>query len=115
MLFALLHIACAPPEDTGDSAPEEDTEIPEQPVCEPAVVEYDGPDEPRVGDAWSFWLTCDGVLQMGASRLSVEPATAGSIDDSGSAPVITWNEAGDALLKVQTGRFKGEREVVVLP
>lgn len=77
-------------------------------------MEFDGPEEPHVGDAWSFWLTCDGVLQMGTSRVSVEPAEAGSIDDSGSAPMITWNVAGDAVLKVQTGRFKGERAVTVL-
>lgn len=113
MLLLALAVACSTPEDTADTSPEEDTEIPEPEVCEPAVVEFDGPEAPHVGDAWAFWLTCDGVLQMGVSRPSVEPAEAGSIDDSGSTPVVTWNLPGEHVLKMQTGRFKGERTVTV--
>ncbi len=114
MTLALLLAACDTAVDTGDSAEPEEIDYPDVAVCEPAVVEFDGPAEPHVSDAWTFWLTCDGVLQMGASRLSVDPPTAGVIDDSGNAPVITWAEAGAATLKVQTGRFKGERAITIL-
>ena len=89
--------------------------IPEAAVCEPAVVEYDGTDEPRVGDLWKFWLTCDGTLQMDASRTSGEPAEAGTLADGESVPEVTWARAGEATLSIQTGRFKGERVVTVLP
>ncbi len=115
MLLPILLLACSPAADTGDSAEEEEVVIPDAAVCEPAVVEFDGNADPRVGDLWSFWLTCDGVLQMGASRVSVEPATAGLIEDGASTPEITWQEAGEATLYVQTGRFKGERIVTVAP
>lgn len=113
MILALLLIACPEPEETGDSVPVEDTDPPEALTCEPAVVKFDGADPPKVGDAWSFWLTCDDVLQMGASRTSVDPIDAGTIDDSGSAPIITWLVAGDHTLSIQTGRFKGELAVSV--
>jgi hypothetical protein len=114
MLFALLLIACPEPDDTGDSAVEEERVIPETATCEPAVVEYDGNDTPKVGDVWKFWLTCDGVLQMGASRPHVDPAEAGEIVDGASTPEITWKQAGEATLTIQTGRFKGERVVTVI-
>ncbi len=114
MILALLLAACETTVDTGDSAEPEEIDYPDEVVCEPAVVKFDGPEEPHVNDSWTFWLTCDDVVMMGVSRLSVEPATAGVIDDSGNAPLITWAQAGDAVLKVQTGRFKGERPITIL-
>lgn len=113
MLLALLLIACPVVDDTGDSAEEQEVVIPEAAVCEPAVIEFDGPAEPKVGDLWKFWLTCDGTLQMGASRTSVEPANAGTLADGASTPEITWAKAGEATLFIQTGRFKGELDVTV--
>ncbi|MSQ03480.1 MAG: hypothetical protein EXR71_16585 [Myxococcales bacterium] len=114
MILALILAACDTAVDTGDSAEPEEIDYPDVAVCEPAVVAFDGPEEPHVNDTWTFWLTCDDVVQMGASRLSVDPATAGEIDDSGNVPVITWKQAGAATLKVQTGRFKGERAITIL-
>jgi hypothetical protein len=114
MLLALFLIACPLADDTGDSVVEPEDVIPEVAVCEPAVLEFDGPEAPKVGEVWKFWLTCDDVLQMGASRPSIEPITAGSIVDGASTPEVTWLEAGEATLTIQTGRFKADRVVTVL-
>lgn len=113
MLLALLLTACPEPEDSADSAPVVEQDPPDPAVCEPAVIKYDGPDEPKVGDVWKFWLTCDDVVQMGVTKASVDPVDAGSLADGTNTPEITWSKAGDATLHIQSGRFKGERVVTV--
>ena len=114
MILALVLLACPEPVETGDSAPVEDTPPPAALTCDPAVVKFDGADPPKVGDVWSFWLTCYDEVQMGASRPSVNPVDAGTITDGTSTPQIEWKEVGEATLHIQTGRFEGDRVVTVL-
>ncbi len=114
MLLALLFVACPEPTDSGDSVVVEDNDPPDPAVCDPAVIEYDGPDEPHVNDVWKFWLTCDGTMHMGVAKVSVDPVDAGSFADGASTPEVTWLKAGTHTLKIQSGTFKGEREVTVL-
>ena len=113
MLAALFLIACAQPEDSADSAVVEDTDPPAPLECEPAVVEYDGEDAPKVGDLWKVWLTCDGVLQMGLTRVTLDPVDAGNVVSGENTPEITWAKAGDASIHLQTGHFTGDRTVTI--
>lgn len=114
MILALLFLACPEPDETGDSAPVVDSPPPDALTCDPAVVKFDGADPPKLGDIWSFWLTCDDAVQMGPSRPSVDPSDAGTITDGASTPQIEWKAVGEATLHLQTGRFEGERVVTVL-
>lgn len=111
MLIPLLYIACTPEvDDTADTAPAESDEIPEIHECGEVELLFDGNDPPHVGDLWTIWLTCDGTVLMGASRIGITPVEAASANEN----ELTWALAGEATIDMQTGQTKGSRTVTVL-
>jgi hypothetical protein len=111
MILALL-FACEPDDvDTGDSAPVEETEYPDTLECNTLELRADKEDPPHVGEDWTIFLFCDDVLLTGASKVGLDPTDAATVNEN----VLTWAKPGDATITLQTGRFKTERDVSVLP
>ncbi len=111
MLIALLYIACTPEvDDTADTGTEEDTYVPEVAECPDVELRFDGDDPPRVGSVWTIWLTCEGTVLMGASRIAITPVEAATNVDN----ELTWAIPGEATIEMQTGQTKGSLTVTVL-
>lgn len=109
-----LGTGCSGAADSGpDTAPSDTapatTESPAPDPCDIVEIDYDGPDEPEVGDAWTLFMRCDGALMLGPSVIQFDPVTFASIDEN----VITFLESGTGLLSMQTGAYQAELEIVV--
>lgn len=111
----LLSISCSGKDgETGfvatDTAPTETTpEPPQSTGCDAVEFDYDGPEEPVVGDEWTVWLRCDGALLMGASVISVDPPELATIADN----LLTFAQTGTGTVHVQTGAFSASQDVTV--
>ena len=77
--------------------------------CEEVTLNYDGEDEPVVGDMWTVWLKCDGALLMGPSVLSVEPVEFAQIFDK----TVTFAMAGSGDIRLQTGTWSDTITITV--
>jgi hypothetical protein len=78
--------------------------------CEVVEVGFDGPEPPHVGDKWTVWPICDGVVTTGAAVIRVDPADSGSLAEN----EITFLYAATVTVTVQTGPDRGEMVVEVL-
>jgi hypothetical protein len=114
-MFLALYFACTPdPVDSADTGEQEEIEYPEVTTCDVTEIRTEDEDPPHVGEGWTIFLWCDDALMTGASKVAVEPVDAATFDDSTGVIVVTWALAGDAVLSLQTGRFKATRDVTVL-
>lgn len=110
-MLLLLSLACAPAEDSV-----EETYVPvdtnSKLECATMDIQPDlnDPDPPHVGDSWTIFLWCDDTLLTGASRVILTPPEAGTIAEN----VITWAEAGDVDVFMQTGVYKTTETISIL-
>ncbi|MCB9779375.1 MAG: hypothetical protein H6742_12485 [Alphaproteobacteria bacterium] len=79
--------------------------------CVETWVDFVGDEEPHVGDDWTVWLRCDGAILTGPTVIRLDPVEAAYVDEN----VLTWDQAGEVWLKVQTGTEWAETWVTVLP
>jgi len=77
--------------------------------CVETWVDHVGPDEPVVGDEWTIWLYCDGVLLTGPTAIRFDPLEFASVNEN----IVTWDTAGTGTIRVQTGSEWAEEEVTV--
>lgn len=115
-MIALALFACTEPavEDSGDSAVESrpDTDIQECETTEIRASTLDAQEvvEPaHVDDIWKLLLFCEDALQTGALRISVDPTNFAAFDED----VATFLVVGEGTFRMQSGRIKAERLVVV--
>ncbi len=79
--------------------------------CDELEIEWDGPDEPHVGDDWTVLLYCDDALVLGGLILRIEPPDMALVDEN----VVTWDKVGEATLSVQRGQETVEQAVTIAP
>ena len=93
-----------------DTAPTEPTtEPPQSSGCDVVEFDYDGPDDPVVGDEWTVWLRCDGALLLGASVIGIDPPELATVADN----LLTFVQAGAGTVSVQTGAFSATQDVTI--
>jgi hypothetical protein len=71
---------------------------------------FEGPDPPHVGDEWELWMTCDGV-DTGVMIIRIYPGELGTIDGR----MITFLQAGEGKIRMQTGAHRATMGVTILP
>jgi hypothetical protein len=106
-------VACGPKEETAQETAAPTPTLPtetEDPLCEAITVDYDGPDEPHVGDTWTVWLRCDEALVTGPTIIQSDPLDFMHLKDN----VVTWVYAGTGTLKVQVGTLIAYETVTVV-
>lgn len=82
----------------------------DDPLCDAITIDYDGPDEPHVGDTWTVWLRCDDALVTGPTIIQSDPLDFMRLDEN----VVTWVYAGTGTLKVQVGTLIAYETVTVV-
>ncbi len=109
-----LAVACSGKADTADTAgiattnpTPTNTYVPDP--CDVVEIDYDGEDEPSVGDSWTLFMRCDGAVMMGATVIQFDPMSFATIAEN----VITFQEVGAGTLFMQTGSYQAELDITV--
>lgn len=92
-----------------DSEPAQTNNEPEP--CGVLEIDYDGDNPPQVGDEWTVWLRCDGAVLMGAVIIQIDPVEAALIYEN----VLTFAQAGDAVLSMQAGHDTATMDITIEP
>jgi hypothetical protein len=88
--------------DETDTAASED--------CAVLEVGFDGADPPRVGDVWTVWPVCDGVVVMGASVVRLDPVDGAAEYEENE---LTFLYATHLNIEMQVGHQRTSMDVVV--
>ena len=97
-------------DDGDDDGGAEDSGEPEVEPCGEVWIDYMGEDEPHVGDEWTIWLRCDDALLVGPTVIRFDPLDFASVNEN----VVTWTQAGEGLMRVQTGTEVAELSMNIL-
>ena len=112
LFCVLVGVACsgnADDTDSGDTEPVDTEE--EYKGCTETVIEVDGPESPVVGDSWTVWMHCDGVLMTGGMVIIFDPLDFATKDSN----VITFSLAGEGEMMVQMGSYRETMDITVSP